>query len=100
MVVLLEPWYGVKYPKIKRMLLINTPLMYNFYKTKEGIMNFNGESLVMVYGEFDQSYMYTELLNRLESDKFKVKIVKGQDHDFSNDITEFIELPDKYLINI
>lgn len=93
-------WYGVKYPEIKRMLLINTPLMYNFYKTKEGIMNFNGESLVMVYGEFDQSYMYIELLNRLESDKFKVKIIKGQNHDFSNDITEFIELPDKYLINI
>lgn len=93
-------WYGINYPEIKRMLLINTPLMYDFHKTKEGISKFKGESLIMVYGDFDQSYNYIELLNPLKSSVFKVEIIKGQDHHFSKNDIDFKELPEKYLINI
>lgn len=93
-------WYGVNYSKIKRMLLINTPLMYNLHKTKEGIRKFSGESLVMVYGELDQSYKYIELLNTFKSSKFKLEIIKGEDHYFSKNDYYFKELPEKYLINI
>lgn len=40
--------FGINYPQIKRMLLINTPLMINIHKTKECIKNFKGEKLTMV----------------------------------------------------
>ena len=93
-------WYGVNYPKIKRMLLINTPLTYNFHKTKEGINKFKGESLIMVYGDQDQSYKYTELLSSLKTSNFKIKIIKNQDHHFSKNDLDFKNLPEKYLINI
>ena len=29
--------FGIKYPQIKRMLLINPPLMINWHRTKEGL---------------------------------------------------------------
>ena len=31
---LIGAWFGYKYSKIKRMLLVNPPLMYNWHKTK------------------------------------------------------------------
>ena len=90
--------FGINYPQIKRMLLINTPLMINIHKTKECIKNFKGEKLTMVYGNLEQSYFYTELLKPLESDKFKLVIIKGQDHYFSKNDTDFKSLPEKYLL--
>lgn len=95
--VLIEAWFGVKYPKIKRMALVNGPLMYNLHKTKEGALSFKGESINFIYGEHDQSTPYIELLKSIENDKIKVFIEEGQDHHFSKSEEEFQRIPDKYL---
>ena len=54
------------------MILVNPPLMFNYYKTKEGTLSFKGESINYVFGEYDQSIGYVELLKSLENDKIKV----------------------------
>ncbi len=80
---------------IKRMLLINTPLMINLHKTKEGIKNFNGK-LFFVFGSKDPSFNYLPLIQDFRN--VSVVIVQGQDHNFSKG-DEFLYLPDKYLFN-
>ncbi len=96
---LIGAWYGIHYPKIKRMLLVNGPLMYNWHKTKEGIKNFSGEKMVFVYGSLDQSFYYTELIKPLENEKIKLEIIEGQDHHFSKDTFDFKKLPESFLLN-
>lgn len=96
---LIGAWFGINYPRIKRMLLVNGPLMYNWHKTKEGILNFSGERIVLVYGSQDQSIQYTGLIEPLLSEKVKLEIIEGQDHHFSKDTFDFKTLPEKFLIN-
>lgn len=97
---LIGAWFGVKYPKIKRMALVNGPLMYNFHKTKEGALSFNGDMISFIYGEYDQSIGYIDLLKNMENDKIKVFVEKGQDHHFSKSEESFQEIPEKYLFVI
>ena len=97
---LIGAWFGIKYPKIKRMALVNGPLMYNLYKTKEGALSFKGESINFIYGEHDQSIGYIELLKSIENDKIKVFIEQGQDHHFSKSEEDFQQIPEKYLFQI
>jgi hypothetical protein len=74
--------FGVNYSKIKRMLLINTPLFINLHKTKAGIRNFSGEKITMIYGSLDPSSKYTELLSDIKQKNFEYHIINGQDHFF------------------
>ena len=97
---LIGAWFGIKYPKIKRMALVNGPLMYNLYKTKEGALSFKGESINFIYGEYDQSTPYIELLKSIENDKIKVFIEEGQDHHFSKSEEDFQKIPEKYLFEM
>ena len=97
---LIGAWFGVKYPKIKRMALVNGPLMYNFHKIKEGALSFNGDMISFIYGEYDQSIGYIDLLKNMENDKIKVFVEKGQDHHFSKSEESFQEIPEKYLFEI
>lgn len=90
--------FGYKYPSIKRMLLINTPLMINYHKTKEGLIKFNQEQLIMIYGNLDPSYRYTQLLDIIPNKKIKYFIIDGQDHHFSKNTFDFKKLPEKYLL--
>lgn len=94
---LIGAWYGIKYSKIKRMALVNTPLIYNFPKIKEKALSFKGEFINFIYGENDYSTQYIELLKDIENDKIKVYIEKNQDHFFSNSEEEFQKIPEKYL---
>ena len=97
---LIGAWYGYKYPKIKRMALVNGPLMFNYHKTKEGSLSFKGESLNFIYGEYDQSIDYLDILKAIQTNKIKVYVEDKQDHHFSKSEEEFQLLPDKYLFNI
>lgn len=94
---LIGAWFGINYSKIKRMALINGPLMYNYHKTKEGALSFCGERLSFIYSEYDQSIGYVGLLDSIKNDKIKVYIEEGQDHHFSKSEEEFQRIPDKYL---
>ena len=97
---LIGAWFRIKYPKIKRMVLVNGPLMYNLHKTKEGALSFKGESINFIYGEHDQSTPYIELLKSIENDKIKVFVEEGQDHHFSKSEEDFQKIPEKYLFEI
>lgn len=82
------------------MALVNGPLMYNLHKTKEGALSFKGESINFIYGEYDQSIGYVELLKSIENDKIKVFIEEGQDHHFSKSEEDFQKIPEKYLFEM
>lgn len=96
---LIGAWFGIKYPQIKRMLLINGPLMHNWHKTKDGIIKFNGERITFVYGSLDPSIRYTGLIEPMVDEKVKLEIIEGQDHHFSKDTFDFKQLPEKFLLN-
>lgn len=89
--------WGYQYPKIKKMVLVNSPIFINFHSLKEGLINISDKKIFLVYGEYDQSINYTELIKPLLNDSIKLEIVKGADHDFTNMLDEFMELPDKYF---
>jgi dienelactone hydrolase len=94
---LIGAWFGTKYDKIKRMVLVNGPLMYNYHKTKQGALDFKGDRITFVYGEYDQSIQYTNLLSSIVDDKIKLEIIKDEDHHFSNKDEDFQTIPEKYL---
>lgn len=92
-------WFGTNYDKITKFLLINGPLMFNWHRTKEVIKNFNKKKLCLVYGEYDQSIKYTELISPLINEKVELKIIENEDHHFSNNFEDYINLPLKFLFN-
>lgn len=94
---LIGAWFGTKYNKIKRLLLVNAPLMYNYHKTKDALVNFNKEKITLIYGSLDQSFPYVGLLDRIHNEKVKYYIIDGQDHYFSNNFYDFKKLPFDYL---
>ena len=73
--------------------------MYNYHKTKEGALSFKGESLKYIYGEYDQSIDYIDLLKAIQTNRIKVYVEDKQDHHFSKSDDQFQLLPDKYLFN-
>ena len=83
---------GYLIPEIKRMLLINGPLMINFHKTKRGILAFKNEKIEMIYGEQDRSYNYVGLLNFIDSKLLEVNTLEGIDHNFTNALLDFEQL--------
>ena len=89
--------WGYQYPRIKKMVLVNSPIFINFHSLKEGLINISDKKIFLVYGEYDQSINYTELIKPLLNDNIKLEIVKGADHDFTNMLDEFMELPVKYF---
>lgn len=93
---LIGAWFGTKYNKIRRMCLVNGPLMYNWHNTKEGVLNSSCERINFVYGEMDQSVRYLPLLNNITNDKIKLYTLY-EDHHFSFNDDDFQTLPDKYL---
>ena len=90
--------YGYLYPKIKRMLLINSPIFFNWHKLKDGMKQFSGDKAVFIYGDLDPSYMYVEMLNLIGNEKIKWAIIPGADHHFKGMLEEFINLPYQFLL--
>jgi len=90
--------YGYLYPKIRRMLLINSPIFFNWHKIKDGMKQFTGEKAIFVYGDLDPSYKYVEMLNLISNDRVKLEIIEGADHHFVGMLDDFIDLPNKYLL--
>ena len=86
-----------KYPRIKRLLLINAPLCINMLKSIEGIRKFTGEKMTLLFGSKDPSYDLAKMFTELESEKVAVKIVPDADHNFTGALDLFISLPEKYL---
>lgn len=89
--------WGYQYSKIKKMLLINSPIFINWHKIKNGLKNNKNQKIYLIYGEYDQSIKYIELYNPLLNNDIILNIIKGADHNFTNMMDEFVSLPEKYL---
>lgn len=91
--------YGINYPRIKKLLLINPPLVNTIGKVMIGIQKFNGEKMTFVFGTLDESYPFVNIIKCFQSNKIKFEIFKGQDHYFSKNNFCLEELPEKFLLN-
>jgi len=82
--------------QIKRLVLINGPLMINPHKTKEGINNFKGERMTFMFGSLDPSYKYAELVTMEEKDNIRLMILDNMNHNVENEEV-FLSLADETL---
>lgn len=91
--------FGHLHSEIKRMLLINGPLMINWPQSKKGLEKFQGELATLIYGSLDPSYRYVGLIDLINnSTRINKVIVDGADHNFRNMDEYFQRLPDEYLL--
>lgn len=80
-------WYGTGNHRIKKMVLINAPLMINFHNlTLPSIKKYPQDKLTMIYGSLDPSSRYVDFVTPYAT----VKIVTGADHQFRHH-TEMFE---------
>lgn len=89
--------FAYKYPLIKRVLSVNAPLMVDFQLTRNGITNFKGEKMTLLYGDLDPSKPFLDKLKYFTTKGFSYEVLKDTDHHFTNKVHQFIELPFKYL---
>ena len=94
---LIGAYFGINYPKIKRMLLVNMPLIYDINLIKNNLNNFNNEKVTIVYGSLDYSINLLENINDIKSNRLDIKVILNEDHYFSKDEEDFYSLPEKYL---
>ena len=94
---LIGAYFGINYPKIKRMLLVNMPLIYDINLIKNNLNNFNNEKVTIVYGSLDYSINLLENIKNIKSNRVDIKVILNEDHYFSKDEEDFYSLPEKYL---
>ena len=87
---IINAWH---FSEIKRLVCINAPLMMNPHQLVQGIKEFNGEKMSLVYGSKDPSFDMVKLYSELESEKIDFISVKNADHNFTGNLDFFIELP-------
>ena len=87
------------YPYIKKALLINPPLFISYHKLKDGIIKFNGEKMMFIYGKLDPSYKFVELLDLIDNDKISYMVLENEDHNLSDDLNLLISLVKNYLLS-
>lgn len=87
-----------KYPHIKRLVLVNGPLMINWHKIREGTAKFQGERMVYVYGEEDPSFKFAGLVNLVGNPAVSLITVPKADHNFYGMLEKFENLPEQYLL--
>lgn len=94
---LIGAYFGINYPKIKRMLLVNMPLIYDINLIKNNLNNFNNEKVTIVYGSLDYSINLLENIKNIKSNRLDIKVILNEDHYFSKDEEDFYSLTEKYL---
>ncbi len=80
------------FPQISRFLLINPPLMINTTKLCRCAQNYAEEMMTFVFGSLDPSAHLTGLLKLHERKNVRVAIIPEQDHYFSKDGFNLLEL--------
>lgn len=91
--------WGHLYPQIKKMLLINGPLMVNWHRSKAGLAQIKDKTVTFVYGEKDPSHFFVGHLKPFaeESEQIHLVTVDNADHHFKGMLEAFIALPEIYL---
>lgn len=80
------------FPQICRFLLINPPLMINTTKLCRCAQIFAGEMMAFVFGSLDPSAHLAGILKLHERENVRVAIIPEQDHYFSKDGFNLLEL--------
>jgi len=74
---------GNKIESIRRLILINGPLMINFDRFVKGLQSCGGNrSVCLIYGEKDPSRPYTCLFEKYPLSNTRLLIEEGCDHNF------------------
>lgn len=89
--------YGYNYEQIKKMLLINGPLMINFDKIINGLLKYKGDKIYLIYGEKDPSSKYVNLLKELKNDKINVLTISNEGHNLNFNDERLIQILEKFL---
>ena len=82
----------VSFPQISRFLLINPPLIINTIKLCRCAQKFTGEMMTFVFGSLDPSVHLVGILKLHERENVHVAVVPGQDHHFSKDRFNLLDL--------
>ena len=80
------------FPEISRFLLVNPPLMINTTRICRSAKAFDGDMMIFVFGSLDPSTHLAGLLKLHEHENMRVVIVPGQDHHFSRNDFQLMEL--------
>jgi len=74
---------GWQIPALRRMLLINAPLMAGWHETRRGIERFRGEQAHFLCGTGDPSWQYFGILQHIHSPVCRYSYIAGADHRFT-----------------
>ena len=80
------------FPEISRFLLVNPPLMINTTRICHSAKAFDGDMMTFVFGSLDPSAHLAGLLKLHEHENMRVVVVPGQDHHFSRNGFQLLEL--------
>lgn len=80
------------FPEIRRFLLVNPPLMINTTRICHSAKAFDGDMMIFVFGSLDPSAHLAGLLKLHERENMHVVVVPGQDHHFSKNNFNLLEL--------
>ncbi len=84
---------SASFPQISRFLIINPPLIINIVEIFRTAKTFSGEMMHFVFGALDPSVQLGKKLKRLyERKNVRVIVVPGQDHYFSQNNFDLLEL--------
>lgn len=89
--------YGYNYEQIKKMLLINGPLMINFDKIINGLLKYKGDKIYLIYGEKDPSSKYVNLLKELKNDKINVLTISNEGHNLNFNDKRLLQILEKFF---
>jgi hypothetical protein len=86
-------WHSNKFPPIKKVLAINPVMNINLHLFK-ALKDIDKE-MNIVFGEFDMSSKFAPLLP--SSENIKIAILPNIDHNFTNNLNIFLDLPNRFL---
>lgn len=81
-----------EHPQIEQVLAVNPVLNINLFKIENGINKFSGNTTI-VCGEKDMSSKFYKILKS----KATTHVLQDIDHNFTNHLDQFIDLPLKYI---
>lgn len=87
-------WHSQKFPQIKKVLAVNPVMNINIHLLKR--LQDSTKDINIVFGEKDISSKFAKLVPINKN--VRVEILPNIDHNFTNNLNVFLELPIKYLI--
>ena len=88
-------WHFNQFPEIEKILAINPVMTVNLHLFRS--LASVEKSVNVIFGELDESCKFATMLSASKS--VKVNILPKIDHNFTNSVDVFINLPNQYLFN-